>query len=231
MNFDGNFRKLGMADVRPIARKVAKFSDEDWRAADFRQRRYEVHRDTCTIPLVFDEDFRHTHPTRLPALAEFEAELRPVLAGVAETYERSPGAERLVAQFGYGYFVRATLVRLEPGGSIPEHTDNNFSLVHSHRVHVPIVTNDEVRFRVGSEVRTLGVGEVTEINNRRMHEVTNGGTDARVHLILDFVLPGEKCCCGRKRHPDRLCSPAACRPTDHLEIPCTCFPEHAVGAD
>ena len=226
MNFDGNFRKIGDVDVTQLAQLVADFGEADWDAASYRQRRYEVHRDTQTIGLVFDEDFRHSHPTRLPALQTFEEPLRPTLALIADYYEGSGQGQRLVREFGYGYFVRATLVRLRAGCGIGSHTDNNFSLTHSHRVHVPIVSNDRVVFKVGTESWVLLPGEVVEINNRRSHSVSNEGATDRVHLILDFVLPGETCCCGRMRHPDTLCSPAACRPTDHLEVPCECYPEH-----
>ena len=128
-------------------------------------------------------------------------------------------------QYGLGYFVRATLVRLNAGGSISQHQDNNFSLTHSHRVHVPVITNDDVTFTVGSESINMRPGEVIEINNRRLHSVENNGSEHRVHLILDYVLPGEACCCGSKLHPQTLCSPQACMETDHLRIPCTCYPE------
>jgi hypothetical protein len=225
MNFEGNFRKIGEVDIVKLAKLAEDFSEQDWDAASYRQQTYEVHRDTRTIGLVFDEDFRHSHPTRLPALQEFEEPLRPVLELVADYYEGSEQGQRLISEFGYGYFVRATLVRLRAGGSINPHTDNNFSLAHSHRVHVPLVSNENVRFTVGNETRALRPGEVVEINNRRRHSVANDGPMDRIHLILDFVLPGEMCCCGRLRHPDTLCSPVACRPTDHLEIPCECYPE------
>lgn len=225
MNFAGSFRKIGDVDIGEIAAIVEKFSNDDWDAAQFRQRRYEVHRDTQTIPLVFDEDFRHSHPTRLPALQDFEQPLRPVLGLIAEYFEDSENGQALTRQFGFGYFVRATLVKLRAGGTIDPHTDMNFSLAHSHRVHVPIDSNDEVEFTVGSETQVLKPGEVVEINNRRRHFVANNGATDRVHLILDFVLPGEQCCCGTKLHPDTVCSPMACRPTDHLEIPCNCYPE------
>lgn len=225
MNFEGNFRKIGDVDIARLAKLVEDFSEQDWDAASYRQQRYEVHRDTRTIGLVFDEDFRHSHPTRLPALQKFEEPLRPTLGLIADFYEGSEQGQRLVREFGYGYFVRATLVRLRAGGSINPHTDNNFSLVHSHRVHVPLVSNEKVLFTVGKESRVLLSGEVVEINNRRMHSVANDGATDRVHLILDFVVPGEMCCCGRLRHADTLCSPVACRPTDHLEIPCECYPE------
>ena len=122
-----------------------------------------------------------------------------------------------------GYFVRANLVRLQSGGTITEHTDNNFSLVHSHRVHLPIITNAEVGFMVGNKSINMKEGELWEINNRRLHSVNNAGPEDRVHLILDYVIPGEKCCCGEKLHPLTVCNPQACEMTDHLKIECICF--------
>jgi hypothetical protein len=174
---------------------------------------------------VFDPDFRHTHPTRLPALEIFQEALRPALGMAAEFYEQTPQGTQLAKQFGLGYFVRATLVRLKAGGSIAPHQDNNFSLAHSHRIHLPIITNHQVLFTVGRDTMSLAPGDMYEINNRRMHSVRNDSEHDRVHLILDFVLPGEQCCCGVKLHPQTLCSPRACAATDRLQIPCNCFPE------
>ena len=225
MNFSGSFKKLGDVDVADIRTLAGELSEEKWNAEAFRQQRYEVHRDTQTIGLVFDNDFRHSHPTRLPELQIFEAALRPTLELVAEHYEESERGQHFTEQFGFGYFIRATLVRLKAGGVINEHTDNNFSLAHSHRVHVPVDTNEKVLFSVGRQTRTLQAGEVVEINNRRPHSVRNAGDRDRIHLILDFVLPGEQCCCGERLHPDTLCSPLGCRATDHLETPCECYPD------
>ena len=231
MNFPGNFMRIGHVDPEPLAAEAGRLTDADWDAYAFRQQRYEVHRDTQTIGLVFDPDFRHTHPTRLPRLEQFEPAIRPALQLIAAYYEESAHGRELTARYGLGYFVRATLVRLVPGGAIDPHTDNNFSLTHSHRVHVPALTNDRVLFSVGGEVINMKPGEVFEINNRRMHSVENRGDANRIHLILDFVLPGEQCCCGRRRHPETRCSPQACMDTDYLRIPCTCFADANDGCD
>lgn len=225
MNFAGTFRYIGTTEIAEIRRLVEQLTPQQWAAHSLRQTRYEVHRDTQTIGLVFDPDFRHTHPTRLPALEIFAEALRPSLEMAAEFYECSDHGSRLTKQFGLGYFVRATLVRLRAEGSIAPHKDNNFSLAHSHRIHLPVITNDQVLFTVGRDTINLPAGEMYEINNRRMHSVVNGSDCDRVHLILDFVLRGEQCCCGMKLHPQTLCSPQACAPTDRLQVPCTCFPE------
>jgi quercetin dioxygenase-like cupin family protein len=225
MNFAGNFKYIGNVDATTLIQLVAQLTEEQWNNELFRQKEYAVHEDTQTIGLVFDRDFRHSHPTRMPALQVFEKALGPVLSIVADHYENSNEGQSLIQEFGLGYFVRASLVRLIAGGEIPKHRDHYFSLSHSHRVHVPVTTNDEVAFRVGKETINMRPGELIEINNRRPHSVSNNGDDGRVHLILDFVLPGEKCCCGPKLHPNTLCSPQACADTLQRRIPCTCFPE------
>lgn len=201
---------------------IEKLDESAWDAESVRQQRYEAHRDTQTIPLVHDYDFRHIHPTRHPALSLFEPLIRPVLAIVADFYDASPEGRKLTERYGVGYFVRANLVRLVAGGSIAQHRDMNFSLTHSHRVHVPIITNDRVMFTVGDETLSIPEGEIYEINNRRLHSVTNESDEARVHLILDYVLKGEMCCCGLARHPDQPCTPEACLETDRGQVACNC---------
>lgn len=225
VNFPGNFYHIGTLEIAELNKRVLELTEEDWSSFSLRQRRYEVHQQTQTIGLVYDPDFRHSHPTRLPTLQTFEEAMRPALWMIADHFEETEHARKLIRERGRGYFVRASLVRLKAGCSIAEHQDNNYSLTHSHRVHLPVVTNDDVRFTVGRETRNLREGELYEINNRRMHAVRNDGGTDRVHLILDFVLPGEKCCCGAKRHPESLCSPQACLETDLQRIPCTCYPE------
>ena len=95
--------------------------------------------------------------------------------------------------------MRINLAKLLPGSMIPEHMDTNITLTHSHRVHMPVVTNEKVMFSVGGEKKHLREGEVWEINNKKAHWVENKSEEARIHLILDWVIPGESCCCGRRR--------------------------------
>ena len=225
MNFPGNFFHIGDIEIAELKGLVLSLTDEQWDNFSLRQKRYEVHQHTQSIGLVYDPDFRHSHPTRLPTLDMFEAELKPVLWMTADHFEETEKGKQLIKENSAGYFVRATLVRLKAGGSIAEHRDMNFSLTHSHRVHLPIVTNDEVWFSVGSETINLREGQLYEINNRRLHSVENKGSDDRVHLILDFVLPSERCCCGERLHPDTRCSPQACKETDRWNTPCECYPE------
>ena len=202
MNFHGNFSFLGNIEIDELKNLVLSLSDEQWEDFSTRQNIYEVHQNTRTIGLVYDLDFRHSHPTRLPALAMFEEALRPVLMKTAAHYEESEIGKQLLQDNKLGYFIRASLVRLTAGCDITAHRDMNYSLTHSHRVHLAIISNDEVWFTVGNESINMRAGELYEVNNRRVHSVDNKGEEDRVHLILDFVLPGEQCCCGALHHPE-----------------------------
>ncbi len=225
MNFQGNFRTIGTVDIAPILQLVEQFTQEDWERQSVRQKRYEVHKDTQFIGIVYDEDFRHQNGTRWPVLQLLGPVLQPVFKIIAEYYETAP---ETLLKFGgpvQGYFIRVTLAKLRAGGKISEHRDMNFSLAHSHRVHVPITTNADVTFKIGYETRHLPAGSVTEINNRRDHSVANEGSEDRVHLILDWVFPWEPCCCSETHHPGEPCTPDNCLLTDRLKVPCTCHPE------
>ena len=176
--FPGNFRQLDTVDVSDIKGKVLALTDEDWSAYDFRQNRPKSAQvETQSVPLIFDEDFRHENPTVREMYVELgcEALLAPILEPISDYYT------------GDGYIVRALLTRLKPQGVIPPHVDNGYSLLNCRRIHIPVVSTDRVEFTVGGEQRTMKEGELWEINNAREHSVVNASEQGRVHLIIDWV--------------------------------------------
>jgi len=182
---DGAFRKLPGKeqnylplstdfDVKPILKKLELVPDEQWAQSD-RDSKYKVHNQTQSLLLIHDEDMRHRNPTYHELFQQFEGALKSLLEMITGYYGND------------GYFVRMLFARLMPGTSIPPHIDNSFSLLHCHRIHVPVVTNDNVLFSVGGEPRNMKTGEVCEINNATVHTVGNQGQQARIHLIIDWV--------------------------------------------
>ena len=87
----------------------------------------------------------------------------------------------------YSPIDRERAVRLAGNGRIDTHTDGLFSLLKCHRIHIPIITNDEVVFTIGGEEKVLGEGEMWEINNATLHAVDNRIDENRTHLIVDWV--------------------------------------------
>ena len=52
--------------------------------------------------------------------------------------------------------------------------------------------NSDQIFDVGETSFHMAEGELWEINNRREHAVANNSDSDRIHLILDYVIAGEK---------------------------------------
>jgi hypothetical protein len=170
-----NFRYIESIDVINFKKLVNQFADEDWDVFDFRQKTYEVHKETKTIPLIFDEDFRVDNPTYLEHYKKFEAELNAI-------------KNIFTDKLGAGFIIRAILVNLKANYCIDRHVDKGVSLEVCNRVHIPIITNDKVIFEVGGEERYLKEGELWEINNsQKLHSVANNSDVDRVHLIVDWI--------------------------------------------
>jgi hypothetical protein len=194
MYFNGAYRFIGKVDPEPLARAVRSLGEDAWFEYVERQKTYQPHRRTQTIPLLFDQDGRHTGPTEWPRWGQLMPIFEPVLEKIREA---NPGPSEAG---GDGYFIRIILARLSPHGWISSHCDEGATLSKSHRNHLAIITNQGVEFEVAEEVRHLPAGEIWEINNREEHAVRNTSDDARIHMILDYVLPGE-----RIEDPEGLC--------------------------
>ena len=170
-----NFLKLhNQFDVTAIKRRVDEIPDARWSESE-RERLFAVHRDTQSLLMVHFEDYQYKKPDYRDLFNELEGELRPVLDYIADYYQNN------------GFIVRMILAKLVAGGKIPEHKDAGYSLLNCHRVHLPIISNDDVVFSVGGEAINMQVGELWEINNGSLHAVENRSTEDRIHLIVDWM--------------------------------------------
>ena len=82
---------------------------------------------------------------------------------------------------------RSRLMRLAPGATVPAHIDINYYWRTHIRIHVPIVTTPEVLFTCDGETVHKQAGECWIFDTWRSHNVVNGGSMARVHMVLDTV--------------------------------------------
>ena len=81
------------------------------------------------------------------------------------------------------------LMRLTPGSAINEHSDPDLSAEQgTARLHVPIVTNPEVDFRVNQRRVDMVPGELWYVRLSDPHSVTNRGCTDRVHLVIDATI-------------------------------------------
>lgn len=81
------------------------------------------------------------------------------------------------------------LLRLSPGSRIREHRDLNLGYEDGEvRLHVPLLTNPSVEFRLAGQPLPMNEGECWYVNFNLPHSVANLGATPRIHLVLDCVL-------------------------------------------
>lgn len=178
MDIDVPFKELGAVNAAALAEAVRNLDDEDWNTFDYRQKAYEVHRQTRSIALVFAQGWPEIRVTRCPGWNLLAAVAMPVVTEVIDThYPRG------------GDIIRLMVANLVAGGSIDEHYDADPSFAVGHRIHVPLQTNPDVRFLIEGRRYVMEEGKAYEINNLKFHEVHNDGTQDRYHLIFDYVPP------------------------------------------
>lgn len=165
-------------DPARLARDLDALSATPW-TAHYVQQNYEG--DWSVIPLRCAAG--ETHPIRMiysdPTATAFVDTpfLRPC-----------PYFRTVIAAFACE--VRAVrLMRLGPGSVIREHTDLDLDIeAGAARIHVPVVTNPDVDFRLNGSRVEMAAGEAWYLRLSDPHAVANRGTTDRVHLVLDLVV-------------------------------------------
>jgi hypothetical protein len=97
---------------------------------------------------------------------------------------RAPYIRQLLASFAVPWS-RTRLLRLAPGATVPKHADTNYHWFSRVRVHIPVITREEVRFHCDGESVHMAAGETWVFDNWRLHHVVNPTPDERIHLVAD----------------------------------------------
>jgi hypothetical protein len=182
VDIEGRIRNLGEVDVEALGQAIVALDETAWLEESYRQRAYEVHRDTHSLVLVFCEETAWPElEVKKEAAWDQLADLAvPLMHGIiAEHYP--PG----------GAIIRAMAARLNAGGKIIPHTDAHPSFRMGHRIHVPITTSRKTRFMIDGRPYHLEVGQAYEINNQKTHSVVNKGDEGRITFIFDYVPPDQ----------------------------------------
>lgn len=96
-----------------------------------------------------------------------------------------PYFQQVLATF-QGELEAVRLMKLSRGSEIKEHVDYDLSFEDGTvRIHIPIVTHDEVAFYLNNKRVVMQAGECWYLRLSDPHRVKNEGPD-RVHLVLDM---------------------------------------------
>jgi hypothetical protein len=170
-------RELGMIDIAPLREAVLAIPEQVWNAEnEDKPNRFDAL--DCTQHMVFrfitnPRDWRQSFDR--PAWDEWKDLVEPVIREATAPYGYARGA-----------FPRIMLARMAPGGVIHPHWDQNRSARWPHKIHIPIVTNDQVSFLVDDTYYHFAEGQAVEVNNLAVHAVENKGSDYRIHLIFEY---------------------------------------------
>jgi hypothetical protein len=82
---------------------------------------------------------------------------------------------------------RSRHMSLRPGAIVPPHVDIHYYWRTHLRIHVPVVTNPDVRFHCDGQTVNMKAGECWLLDSFYPHAVENRGNDTRIHLVMDTV--------------------------------------------
>ena len=177
MKLDTPIKVLGPVDHAPLREALRTVPPEAWLEEQVRQQRFEVHRDTQSIILIFAVGWPRMKVSRRQGWHYFAREAEPIVRQVVNAHYPQNGQ-----------VIRAMLAKLVAGGVIGRHRDEHPSFAIGHRVHVPLITNDQVDFTINDEVFHLAEGVAYEVSNLDYHSVVNRSTEDRVHFIFDYAV-------------------------------------------
>lgn len=177
---------LGPVDIAPLLARVAALGERAWQAENaHKENDFPVFHDTRHIVFRFIEGNRDPECFYdNPAWAFWEPLLMPVMRQAILPYGLADPR-----------FPKAMLARLAAGAVIDPHRDGAGSNLSTHKIHVPLITNPQVRFLTGAHEHEMRVGRAYEVNNVGVHGAINRGAEDRIHFIFE-VFDGAQAAAG-----------------------------------
>ena len=180
-DFDGHIRELGPVteDLLAPLDKLLETSRDTFlienahkpnKFGDFGKR------DTLHIIFQFPVSLgNHRESYYLPIWDKYKDAVQPIIDAVTPYY-------------GYedGQTCRIMLAKLKAGREIAKHVDGQPASEVPHKIHVPLITHQDVVFWEEDESIHLPRGGAYEVNNKVEHGGANRSPIDRVHLIFDW---------------------------------------------
>jgi hypothetical protein len=165
MKMDSEFVKLPLKfDLERMVHEASQFEESVW------QPHPGKHPGNSALPLIShggqnNDDFSG-RMQETPHLQKCEY-IRQVCANFGEVLGRS------------------RLMRLAGGSEVPIHVDAIYHWHRHVRIHIPIITNEQVIFHCGTREVNMKAGECWLFDSWRNHKVVNHSEETRIHLVLD----------------------------------------------
>lgn len=168
--------KLGAVDIVAIKDLTSRLSEKVWDLEnEAKENNFECFHHTRHIIFRFIEGMRdHRQFYSNPIWSVWQQNLIPLMNEIAEYY-----------RFAQPTYPKVMLARLAAGACIDRHTDGAGANLFTHKIHVPIQTNERVTMFIRDQPFYLKEGFAYEVNNLAPHSVENLGSEDRIHLIFE----------------------------------------------
>ena len=172
------FSRLALPmDFSAISQEIKHLLDGAW-IDHVNNRAYSGKWDV--LPLRSLQQYQHSHPI-LQAFSIQVGELWKDL----DILQTCPVLQNWLSSF-LCPLKSVRLMRLASGSHIKPHCDNGLDWTSGEaRLHVPIITSDQVSFLVKGQPVPMKEGELWYINAGELHEVKNDSCHDRIHLVID----------------------------------------------
>lgn len=171
-------RDLGPVDIAPLKALMLRLSETAWNREDARkENKFDCfHHTTKHVIFRFIKGNRdHRVHYSNPIWDIWKAILLPVMEKTIEPYG-----------FVKPEYPKVMFARLAAGKKIAVHSDGAGSNLHTHKIHVPLITNPAAILTTNGESFHLEVGRAYEVNNIAAHGCRNQGDEDRIHLIFEI---------------------------------------------
>ena len=138
MDIGTPLRDLGEINAEPLIDSILSLGEESWNENLSRQEMFDVHKKTSSLVMIFCDGWPELVVSKEKAWDHLAEAAVPLMDEIIKKHYQ-PG----------GTIIRAMAAKLFAGERITPHTDKHPSFHIAHRIHIPITTNDLVRFTIG----------------------------------------------------------------------------------
>lgn len=169
-------RELGSVDVATLKALTSKVSEEVWNREDAMKENdfFCFHHTRHIVFRYIEGQLNARNFYSNPIWRAWQGLLLPLMNNLIEPYG-----------FKNPEFPKAMLARLESGHVIDRHVDGLGANLHTHKIHIPIQTNEKALFHIDDQSFHLKEGFGYEVNNITSHGVENLGSEDRIHFIFE----------------------------------------------
>ncbi len=165
MKLKHEFYKLPLSfDVEKLQQEILQFKDSDW------SPHHENFKGNYAVPLISVNGEKNN---------DFKGPMK-----ACQALKDSPYIKQVLASFNE-VFGRSRLMALDPGCEVPLHSDINYHWYKRVRIHIPIISSEEVIFHCGDKQVHMAPGECWIFDSWKNHKVVNNSKLRRIHLVID----------------------------------------------